>query len=81
MAAVGKAYFACNSCKVIISKKQKILCLVKPDKFNILLTALSVLLMKYLCKVGITHVTFGRQVGNIDIFIGMLINIKKCILN
>ena len=81
MAAVGKAYFTCNPCKVIISKKQQVLCLVKPNKFNILLAALSILLMEYLCKVGITHVTFLCQVRYIDIFIGMLINIKKRILN
>ena len=81
MAAVGKAYITCDSCEVIISKKQQVLGLVQPDKFNILLAALSILLMEYLCKVGIAHVAFGRQVRYIDIFMGMLINIKKRILN
>ena len=81
MAAVGKAYITCDSCEVIISKKQQVLCLVKPNKFNILLAALSILLMEYFCKVGIAHVTFLCQVRYINIFMGMLINIKKRILN
>ena len=81
VAAVCKSGLGRNKVQVIIGKEEQVLDLVQTDKFDILLAALPVMLQKEFGKVRIAHVIFVCQCLDIDVFLGMTVNIDEDILH
>ena len=81
MTAVRKAGLGCNIVQVIVGKKKQVFNLVQADKLDILLTALPVMLQKEFGKIGVAHVVFVCQCLDIDVFLGMTVNIDEDILH
>ena len=81
MTAVRKAGLGCNIVQVIVGKKKQVFNLVQADKLDILLTALPVMLQKKFGKIGVAHVVFMCQCLDIDVFLGMAVEIDEDILH
>lgn len=69
VAAIGKSGFIGDIIQIIVSEEQQIFHFAEPYKFNVLLTALPVMLVKQLGKVGVTHVVMMGKLFHIDIFL------------
>ena len=75
VAAIRKAGLLTDVVQVKIRKKQKILCLAQPDKFNVFLAGLPIELPEALGKIGIAHVADGGKILDLDRFVRMCIDV------
>ena len=75
VAAIRKAGLLADVVQVKIRKKQEILCLAQPDKFNVFLAGLPIEFPEALGKIGIAHVADGGKILDLDRFVRMCINV------
>ena len=75
VAAIGEASFVTNEVQIIICKKEKVLHLTKAYEFDVLFAGSTVELVEASGKIGVTHVTHFRKLGNPKTLMAMGINI------
>lgn len=81
MAAVSKPGFIGNIIQIIVCKEQQIFYFAEPYKLDVLLTALTIVFVKQLGKVGIAHMIMVGKILHIDILLGMFVNINQHIMD
>ena len=81
VAAVRKAGLIGNCGQVVIREQQQVFSLAQAYEFNILFAALAILAVKDLGKIGIAHVAHFGELGNIDVFVRVPVNIYHHIFN
>ena len=81
MRAVRKTRLVCDLRQVVVCKQKQVFRLAKANEFYVLLAALSITVVKYLCKVRIAHVAHFGQKRDIYIFVRMPVDIKNDIFD
>lgn len=77
VAAIGEACFLSNIIQIKIRKKKQVLCFTKPDKFDILLTGLSIEFTEALSEVRVAHMTSFCELFYLERFVCMCINVFR----